>query len=166
LDIHTGPVHGDVYKVIIGFTDPLLISSHTQNRLHLLRPHRKVMFACKIILIIEWIVITTPNAILSGVSTRTSKYKILDAYSITQRVEPAVYASVTLMLSCLYIYYAYNMFRNFGDKRIRQLLLRLLYTNIFLVVFDMGGIVAEYAGGAIVQAGYSAFFYSFVRFHY
>jgi hypothetical protein len=73
-----------------------------------------------------------------------------------------VYAAVALMLSCLYIYHTYVMFKSFGDKKIRWLLIRLLYTNVFLISLDVGGIVAEYVGGAIVQAGYSAFFYSFV----
>jgi hypothetical protein len=120
------------------------------------------MLICKIVLIAEWVLVTTPNAILSGAASVSSKYNLPDAYSISQRIEPTIYAVAAIMLSGLYIYHAFAMFRNFGDKKIRLLLIRLLYTNAFLVALSVGSIVAEWVGGSIVETGYTAFFYSFV----
>jgi hypothetical protein len=120
------------------------------------------MLICKIILIAEWALVTTPNAILSGASLITSKNNIPYAYSISQRIEPSIYAVATMMLSGLYIYHAFYMFRNFGDKKIRHLLIRLVYTNLFLLALSIGSIIGEYVGGGIVETGYTAFFYSFV----
>jgi heme/copper-type cytochrome/quinol oxidase subunit 3 len=123
------------------------------------------MFVCKAVLIGEWVLITTPNTILAAASGITDKYNIPYAYSITQRMEPAIYASVCLMLSSLYMYYAYVMFRRYRDQKIRVLMLRLLYANCFLLTLDLGNIIAEYMGGGVVETCYLAFFYSFVRFH-
>jgi hypothetical protein len=131
-------------------------------RLHLLRPSPKIMLLCKIVLIAEWVLVTTPNLVLSIGAARTTKYKFDYAYSISQRIEPAIYAFVSLMLSSLYLYYAYIMFRRYRDKKVRVLLIRLLYTNLFLLALDSGNIIAEYVGGGIVQTCYLAFYYSFV----
>jgi hypothetical protein len=120
------------------------------------------MLICRIVLIAEWVLVTTPNAILSGGALITEKYNLPYAYSISQRIEPTMYAVATMMLSGLYIYHAFAMFRNFGDKKIRHLLVRLAYTNLFLLALSVGSIVAEYVGGGIVETGYTAFFYSFV----
>jgi hypothetical protein len=120
---------------------------------------------CKIVLIGEWILITTPNAILGGGALVTNKDNFPRAYGYMQRIEPTVYACVSLMLSCLYIYHAYKMFRLYGDKQVRHLLVRLLYANIFLIVVDSICIVTEYVWGGIVNSAYVAFFYSFVRCH-
>jgi hypothetical protein len=57
------------------------------------------------------------------------------------------------------------MFRSFGDKKIRHLLIRLVYTNMFLLALSFGSIIAEYIGGGIVETGYTTFFYSFVSFY-
>jgi hypothetical protein len=122
------------------------------------------MLAVKIILIAEWVFVTTPNLILSFGASRTTKYHFGDAYSISQRIEPTIYAFVCLMLSSVYMYYAYILFRRYKDKKVRVLLVRLLYTNLFLLTLDSGNIISEYVGGGVVQTGYVAFFYSFVSF--
>ena len=124
------------------------------------------MLICKIVLIAEWILVTTPNTILSAGASITSEHNFPYAYSITQRIEPAIYAFVSLMLSSLYVYHAYIMFRRYRDKKVRLLLVRLLYTNLFLMALDSGNVISEYAGGPVVQTGYVAFFYSFVCFYY
>jgi hypothetical protein len=120
------------------------------------------MLTCRTVLIAEWALVETPNAVLSAGAGITTKYNFPNAYSIMQRIEPAIYACVGLMLSGLYLYHAYIMFRSNADKKVRQLLIRLLYTNTFLVALGLGNIISEYVGGAIVQTGYIAFFYSFV----
>jgi hypothetical protein len=120
------------------------------------------MLTCRTVLIAEWALVETPNALLSAAAGITNKYNFPDAYSITQRIEPAIYACVGLMLSGLYLYHAYVMFRSNTDKKVRELLIRLFYTNIFLVALGTGNIISEYIGGAIVQTGYLSFFYSFV----
>jgi hypothetical protein len=123
------------------------------------------MLVCKIVLIAEWVLITTPNALLSAAALRTSKYNFPYAYSISQRIEPTVYAAAAMMLSGIYIYHAFGMFRNLSDGKIRYLLIRLLYTNAFLLALNVGSVVAEWVGGGIVETGYTAFFYSFVGLH-
>jgi hypothetical protein len=123
------------------------------------------MLICRTVLIAEWALIETPNALLSAAAIITTKYNFPDAYSIMQRIEPAIYACVGLMLSSLYLYHAYIMFRSNTDKKVRELLIRLFYTNTFLLALGTGNIISEYVGGAIVQTGYLAFFYSFVRSH-
>ncbi|KAF2416998.1 hypothetical protein EJ08DRAFT_86908 [Tothia fuscella] len=131
------------------------------TRLHLLRPSRRVLLVCKIVLISEWLLFTTPNAILSFAALVSPDLKFANAYSYTQRIEPAVYVSVSVMLSCVYIYHAFVMFKKYGDKKIQGLLIRLVYTNLFLVALGVGNIVSEYVGGGVVQSSYIAFFYSF-----
>jgi hypothetical protein len=54
------------------------------------------------------------------------------------------------------------MFQRYRDQKVRLLLIRLLYTNLFLIALDLGNIISEYVGGGIVQTGYAAFLYSFV----
>jgi hypothetical protein len=130
-------------------------------RLFLLRPNPKVMFACKVALISEWVLVATPNAILSFGAT-TANAKFARGFSISQRVEPVVYTCMSLMLASLYSYYAFSMFKRYTDAKIRHLLARLLYANLFLVALASGNIVALYVGGAIVQSSYLAFFFSFV----
>ena len=120
------------------------------------------MLVCKIMLIAEWVLITTPNAILSFAALISSENRFSYAYSWTQRIEPAVYTFVSTVLSSLYIYHAFVMFKRYGDKNIQLLLIRLLYTNLFLIALSIGNIVAEYVGGGVVQSSYVAFLYSFV----
>jgi heme/copper-type cytochrome/quinol oxidase subunit 3 len=112
----------------------------------------------------EWILVTTPNTILSGASVTSSNKNIANAYSIMQRIEPGVYATVSLILSSFYIYYAYIMFRRYGDKAVRRLLIRLLYSNLLLIALAWSSLIAEYAGGGIIQTGYVCFFFSVVCF--
>jgi hypothetical protein len=129
-------------------------------RLHLLGPSWTVMLTCKTVLITEWVLIATPNFILSVAAARSSKFDY--AYSISQRIEPTIYATVSLLLSAVYMYYAYVVFRSDRDQQVRRFLVRLLCTNLFLMVLDSANIVLEYVGGGIVQTGYAAFFFSFV----
>jgi hypothetical protein len=137
----------------------------SSHRLHLLRPSPRVMFTCKIILISEWIFITTPNVILS-IGAATNKFDFPYAYSLSQRIEPVVYTFVCFMLSGVYIYHAYVMFRRYRDRKIRLLLARLLYSNLLLIALAVGNVIAEYVGGGIIQTCYLAFFFSFVCLHY
>jgi hypothetical protein len=162
LDLYPSRFHGHVHTVNIEST----INSvpDEPHRLHLLRPSPKVMHVCKIILIAEWAIVTIPNTILSAGAFITTNYNFPYAYSISQRIEPAIYAFVCLMLSSLYIYYAYIMFSRYKDKKVRLLLIRLLYTNAFLIALHSGNIISEYAGGSAVQTGYVAFLYSFVSY--
>jgi hypothetical protein len=131
------------------------------HRLYLLRPNQKLMVACRVALIAEWLLVATPNAILSFGAT-TANLKFAHAFSISQRIEPVVYTCVSLMLASLYTYYAYSMFKKYTDIKVRLLLARLLYANLFLVALAAGNIIALNVGGAIVQSSYLAFFFSFV----
>jgi hypothetical protein len=117
-------------------------------------------------LIAEWVLVETPNAILSAAAGISTEHNFPNAYSITQRIQPAIYACVELMLSAFYLYHAYIMFKSNTDKKVRQLLIRLLYTNTFLLALGSGNIISEYVGGAIVQTGYISFFYSLVCSHF
>jgi len=129
------------------------------SRLHLLGPSWTVMLVCKVVLMAEWILIATPNFILSVAAARSSRFD--HAYSISQRIEPTIYSTVSLLLSAVYMYYAYVVFRSDRDQQVRRFLVRLLCTNLFLMVLDSANIVLEYVGGGIVQTGYAAFFFSF-----
>jgi hypothetical protein len=164
LAFHPGRIHGHVFKVRVEIGEAIEMPN-SLRRLHLLRPSPRVMFICKIVLISEWVLVTTPNTILAAVSGATDKYNIPYAYSITQRIEPAVYAAVCFMLSGLYMYYAFVMFRRYRDQRIRNFLLRLLFANILLMGLDLGNIIIEYVGGGVLESCYLAFFYSFVCGH-
>jgi hypothetical protein len=118
------------------------------------------------VLIAEWVLATTPNAILSFAALISSEDRFANAYSYTQRIEPAFYTFASMMLSCLYIFYAFVMFSKYRDQKTRVILIRLLYTNVFLLGLSVGNIVAEYVGGGVVQSSYIAFVYSFVcRYH-
>jgi hypothetical protein len=120
------------------------------------------MMACKSALIAEWLLVATPNAILSFGAT-TANVQFAHSFSISQRVEPVVYTCTSLMLASLYSYYASSMFKRYTDVKIRQLLARLLYANLFLVALALGNVISLYVGGAVVQSSYLAFFFSFVR---
>jgi hypothetical protein len=135
----------------------------TIHRLHLLGPNPKVLLACKVILIAEFVLVATPTAILSyGASALKLQFPY--AYSVAARIEPVIYAFVCLVLSCVYIYYAYIMFSRHKDKKIKILLFRLLYSNIFLIAMDSGNIIAEYVGGGVIQTAYLAFFFALVYY--
>jgi hypothetical protein len=149
----------------VGYTITIFSILTARCRLQLLRPSRKPMLVCRTILIAEWIMGTTPNAILSFAALSSSHDSLADAYSYTQRIEPALYSFVSIMLSCFYIYYAFVMFRRYGEQKVRLLLIRLLYANVFLIGLGLGNIIAEYVGGGIVQSSYLAFVYSFVSFY-
>jgi hypothetical protein len=160
LDLYPCAVHGHVHQVSIEFAN--VPSSDCTQRLHLLRPSPKVLLVCRIILIAEWVFITTPNAILSAGATVSKNPNFAKAYSTTQRIEPAFYEAISIMLSCLYIYHAYIMFQRYGDEKIRLLLIRLLYTNLFLISLGLGNVILEYLGKAALEASYVTFLYSFV----
>jgi hypothetical protein len=119
------------------------------------------MIACRFALVAEWLFVATPNAILSFGAT-TANVKFAHGFKTSQRVEPVVYTCISFMLASLYTYYAYNMFKRYTDVKIRRLLARLLYANLFLVGLASGNVIALYVGGAIVQSSYLAFFFSFV----
>jgi hypothetical protein len=160
LAVYPGRVHGHVHKV--SFRLKSVGFSNNPYRLYLLRPSQKVMLVCRIVLAAEWILITTPNTILSFAALVSSESRFTNAYSYIQRIEPATYTCTSVMLSGLYIYHAFIMFKRHGDIKIRLLLIRLLYTNLFLIALGVGNIIAEYVGGGVVQSSYLAFLYSFV----
>lgn len=120
---------------------------------------------CKIVLISVWAFIITPNTILSAAALLSREDRFGDSYSYSQRIEPAFYASTCILLSSVYIYYAFNMFPNhYNEKRTRSILYRLVYANLFLIGIGVGDVIAEYVGGGVVQSAYSAFMYSLVSF--
>ncbi|KAF2665439.1 hypothetical protein BT63DRAFT_459014 [Microthyrium microscopicum] len=131
------------------------------TRLHFLGTSRRTLLICRIILICEWIFITIPNTVIAAGAGVTEKYRFPQAYATTQRLEPAVYAIVSIMVSSLYVYHAHMMFRGHREKSSKQMLSRLLYSNALLVALHVGNLVAEYTGTATVQTGYIAFLYSF-----
>jgi hypothetical protein len=55
------------------------------------------------------------------------------------------------------------MFRNNMDKRVRLLLIRLLYSSLLLLAMDATNIITEFTAGAAVQNAYLAFMFSFVQ---
>jgi hypothetical protein len=160
LDLCPSPVHGLIYEVSNARID--VLNFWRYYRLHFLRPHPKIMIICKIVLIAQWVFVTTPNFVLSIGAAASGENKFDYPYSISQRIDPAIYAFISLMLSSIYMYCAFVMFRTYRDRRVRLVLMRLLCTNLFLMALDVGNVISEFVGGGVVQTCYAAFMYSFV----
>jgi hypothetical protein len=116
------------------------------SRLHLLAANKKTLVWVMVLSIVEYMLITIPNAVLSiGASTTLLKGFAI-SYGYFQRLEILVYMTMEIIFSVIYIRHTLQMWSLGSSPKVKQTLRLCLCANGVVILLDLVTVVFEFTG--------------------
>jgi hypothetical protein len=130
------------------------------SRLHLVVKEDKILKGVLTMIIFNAVTLHPPTTILSYGSSSSAWRNFLPGFNVMERIQMTIFCLQEIVISCIYLWASFRLLKPVYRRRIRMVMLQLLWVNFIMAAMDMSMLTMEYLGNYAIEATLKSMIYA------
>lgn len=130
------------------------------SRLHLLLNEPRIIRGVLLMIIWNAITLHLPTTVLTYGSHSPDHAKFTGGFKVMEKLQMTMFCIQELIISGIYIWATVRFLRPAYRRKIRSVMLQLLWINVAIIIMDLAMLVMEYTGRYFIEAVMKGAIYS------